>query len=166
MTLAQLRTGEAVFVDANIFVFHFAPDPQFQAACSQLLLRIETQDLAGFTSTPLLSEVAHRLMTTEARQRFGWTGGKVARRLKQNPALCQSLTGFRMALENVLQSRTQVLAIAPALLLTAATLSVQHGLLANDALIVAVMQQHGLTNLASADADFDRVPGLTRYAPV
>jgi hypothetical protein len=42
MTLAQLRTGEAVFMDANIFVFHFAPDPKFQAACSQLLLRIET----------------------------------------------------------------------------------------------------------------------------
>jgi len=32
-------------------------------------------------------------------------------------------------------------------------------------LIVAVMQANGLTNLASNDADFDRVPGLTRYAP-
>jgi hypothetical protein len=38
MTLAQLRTGEAVFVDANIFVFHFASDPKFQAACSQFLI--------------------------------------------------------------------------------------------------------------------------------
>jgi predicted nucleic acid-binding protein len=121
--------------------------------------------LAGFTSSPILSEVAHRLTTTEARQRFGWTGGKVARRLKQNPAVCQSLTGFRTALENVLQSRTQVLTIAPSLLLTAATLSVQYGLLANDALILAVMQQHGLTDLASADSDFDRVPGITRYSP-
>ncbi len=33
------------------------------------------------------------------------------------------------------------------------------------ALIVAVMQSHGLTNLASSDSDFDRVAGLTRYAP-
>jgi predicted nucleic acid-binding protein len=31
---------------------------------------------------------------------------------------------------------------------------------------VAVMRQHGLTNLASEDADFDRDPGLTRYGPV
>ncbi len=30
---------------------------------------------------------------------------------------------------------------------------------------VAVMQAHGLTHLASHDGDFDRVPGLTRYAP-
>jgi predicted nucleic acid-binding protein len=33
------------------------------------------------------------------------------------------------------------------------------------AAIVATMAQHGLTKLASEDADFDRVPGLTRYEP-
>ena len=31
---------------------------------------------------------------------------------------------------------------------------------------VAVMQLHGLTNLASEDGDFDRVAALARYAPV
>jgi predicted nucleic acid-binding protein len=45
-------------------------------------------------------------------------------------------------------------------------LSEQHGLLANNALIVAVMHNHGLINLASHDGDFDRVAGLTRFAPV
>src|SRR5262249_22147527 len=44
-------------------------------------------------------------------------------------------------------------------------LSRQFGLLMNDALIVAIMQDHGLIQLASHDADFDRVPGITRYAP-
>ena len=34
-----------------------------------------------------------------------------------------------------------------------------------DALSVALMQAHSLTKLASDDADFDRVPGITRYAP-
>jgi predicted nucleic acid-binding protein len=48
----------------------------------------------------------------------------------------------------------------------AVDLSKQLGLLTGDALIVAVMQAHGLSALASHDADFDRVPGLTRYAPV
>ena len=49
---------------------------------------------------------------------------------------------------------------------TAADVSQQTGLLSNDALLIAVMQTNGLTNLASHDSDFDRVPGLTRYAPV
>jgi predicted nucleic acid-binding protein len=52
-------------------------------------------------------------------------------------------------------------------LLEAATLaSKQFELLNGDALVVAVMQAHGLTHLASNDADFDRVPGLTRYTPI
>jgi predicted nucleic acid-binding protein len=38
-------------------------------------------------------------------------------------------------------------------------------LLTNDALTVTVMQANGLTKVAGADSDFDRVPGLTRYAP-
>ena len=59
----------------------------------------------------------------------------------------------------------RILTVPPALLGTAATLCQQVGLLTNDALIVAVMQVNGLTKLASHDADFDRVPGLTRYAP-
>jgi predicted nucleic acid-binding protein len=28
------------------------------------------------------------------------------------------------------------------------------------------MQENGLTYLASNDTDFDRVPGITRFAPV
>ena len=31
--------------------------------------------------------------------------------------------------------------------------------------IAAVMQGYGLTHLASNDTDFDRVLGITRYAP-
>jgi predicted nucleic acid-binding protein len=38
-------------------------------------------------------------------------------------------------------------------------------LLSGDALVVAVMQANGLTNLASGDSDFDRVPSITRFAP-
>jgi predicted nucleic acid-binding protein len=49
--------------------------------------------------------------------------------------------------------------------LQAAQLSRTYELLTGDALIVAVMQANGLTNLASLDPDFDRVPAITRYAP-
>ncbi|HTU91176.1 MAG TPA: PIN domain-containing protein [Gemmataceae bacterium] len=42
----------------------------------------------------------------------------------------------------------------------------QIGLLTNDAAVVALMLSSGLTKIASNDADFDRVSGLTRYAPV
>jgi predicted nucleic acid-binding protein len=59
----------------------------------------------------------------------------------------------------------RVLSVDLVHVLSAAALSQQQGLLSGDALVVAVMQAHGLTLVASHDADFDRVPGITRYAP-
>ena len=58
-----------------------------------------------------------------------------------------------------------VLPVAKSHASLAVDLSRQHGLLYGDGLIVAIMQAHGLTLLASTDADFDRVPGITRYRP-
>jgi len=47
----------------------------------------------------------------------------------------------------------------------AAVVSQSDGLLINDALTVALMRANGLTRIASEDADFDRVSGVTRYSP-
>lgn len=165
MTFADLLPGDAFFLDANPLVYHFAPHPTLGAACSQLVQRVENHELRALTSTHVLSEAAHHLMTIEATTLFGWTS-KVVQRLKQQPANVQKLTNFRQAVERVPQLGIQVLPIPPDLIATAAAISQQTGLLSNDALIVAIMQAHGLTKLASSDADFDRVPGLTRYAPL
>ncbi|MGC8640801.1 MAG: type II toxin-antitoxin system VapC family toxin [Isosphaeraceae bacterium] len=60
----------------------------------------------------------------------------------------------------------QMITLDPPWVDLVAEVSQQTGLLHNDALIVVAMRLHGLANLASADADFDRVPGITRYGPV
>jgi len=166
MTFADLVAGEAVFVDANPLTYHFQPHPVWGPPCTDLLQRIENQELAGFTSTHVLSEVSHRLMTIEASALFGWPFAGIGNRLRTHPVEVQQLTAFRQAIDRILQSNLQVLTVTPVLLATAAALSQQIGLLTNDGLIVAVMQAHGLTRIASSDTDFDRVPGLTRYAPV
>ncbi len=166
MTFADLLKSDPLFLDANTLVYHFEPHPTFGPACTQLLLRIEHQEFLGFSSTHILTEVAHRLMMIEASRLPGSGTTKVKQRVQRQPALVQQLTRFRTAIEEILQGRLQILTIPPALIAFAAKISQQTGLLSNDALIVAVMQQHGLTKLASADTDFDRVPGITRYGPV
>ena len=89
----------------------------------------------------------------------------MVQRLKQQPADIQKLTSFRQAIERVPQLGIQVLTIPADFVAAAAAGSQKHGLFSNDALIVAVMQAHGLSKIASNDADFDRVSGITRYAP-
>jgi uncharacterized protein len=121
--------------------------------------------LAGFTSTQVLGEASHRLMTIEATTLLGWPVAGIGNRLRTHPAEVRKLTAFRQAVDQILHSGIQVLTIPPPLLSTAAGLCQHVGLLTNDGWVVAVMQANGLTKLASNDADFDRVPGLTRYAP-
>jgi predicted nucleic acid-binding protein len=166
MTFADLVAGDAVFIDANILTYHFQPHPLWGSACSNLLQRIDNGELAGSTSTHVLSNVSHRLMTIEAAVRFGWPSTGIGKRPRTHPAQVQKLAAFRLAIDHILQSSVQVLPAAPVLVSAAAALSQQVGLLSNDALVVAVMQSNGLTRLASSDQDFDRVPWLTRYEPI
>ncbi len=165
MIFADLAAGETVFLDANTFVYHFGPDPVLGPPCSQLLQRIENQELTAFTSVHLLAEAAHKLMTVEANARLGWPMAGMANRLRRHPAEVQTLTAYKTALDQTCQSRLQILNVTPAALQSAAAVCQQTGLLMNDALIVSLMRHHGLTRIASHDSDFDRVPGLLRYAP-
>jgi predicted nucleic acid-binding protein len=97
MTFADLPAGAAVFLDANILVYYLSSHSVFGPACRQLVNRIETGEIVGHTSTAVLSELAHRLMTLEAMMRFGWTS-KIVDRLKKSPASVQQLSRFRQAL--------------------------------------------------------------------
>jgi predicted nucleic acid-binding protein len=58
--------GADVFVDANVFLHHFGQDPQYGPPSTDLLLRIKRKQIAGFTSTHIIGEIAHRMMTIEA----------------------------------------------------------------------------------------------------
>ncbi len=69
---------------------------------------------------------------------------------------------FQQAIAALPQPSIQVIPVTQRLLEAATLVSKQFELLTGDSLIVAVMQAHGLTHLASNDADFDRVSWLTR----
>jgi predicted nucleic acid-binding protein len=165
MIYADLPAGATVFLDASVFIHHFEPNVLYGPAATEFLERIENQEISGITATHILSEVAHRLMTLEAMQAFGWKSAGIALRLRNHPAQVKTLKRFRQAIREIPLFGVRILTIDPTWLDPAAEISQHTGLLHNDALLIAVMRVHGLTNLASADPDFDRVPGITRYGP-
>src|SRR5205807_1048993 len=97
----------------------------------------------------VLADVAHRLMTLEAMNRLGWPAAGLAARLRRHHAEIPSLVLYRQALVRLGQMGVQVLPVTEPLVLAATQASQQFELLTGDALIVAVMQANGLTNLAS-----------------
>jgi len=63
MTFDELRDGEEIFLDANIFVYHFLGlSPQ----CKALLKRCRDGLLHGTTASFISAETVHRLIVAEA----------------------------------------------------------------------------------------------------
>lgn len=166
MIFTDIPAGSDVFVDANIFVYYFTPHPTFGPACSDLLDRIENKLLVGLSSASILSDVAHRLMALEANMTWGWPFNGMAQRLKRHPAEIQQLSRCRQAIDEITAIGIRILDVSGSSVSRAADVSRQYGLLMNDALIITMMREQGIVHLASHDADFDRVPSITRYMPV
>jgi predicted nucleic acid-binding protein len=93
---------------------------------------------------------------------MGWFGGRATR----HPSEVQQCSSHRQAIDELAAIPLTVLPDNGTQVSGAADLSIQFGLLTNDALIVAVMPDNGPSALARLDVDFDRVPGTTRYASV
>jgi predicted nucleic acid-binding protein len=166
LKFVDIPAGQAVLLDANVLVDHFSANPITGTACQALLKRIVNQEIQALTSAHVMAEMSHRLMTIEACATFGWPYKGIAQRLANHPLEIQQLTQYRQAIDEVVLFGIQVLPVLPHHVSLAANAIRQHGLLFNDSLLVAIVQDHGLTNLASHDADFDRVPSITRFAPV
>lgn len=166
MTFDAIPAATELFLDANTVIYHFTNHAKYGPACTRLLERIEHQELPGYVSSHVLADVAHRLMTIEAMNRLNWPLTSLAARLKKHHTEIPNLSLYRQALMKLSQMGVQVLPITEPLVFAASALSQQFELLTGDALILAAMQAHGLTHLASEDSDFDRVSGITRYSPV
>ena len=166
MTFVRIPSGAAAFLDANTLVYHFTNDPKFGSACTQLIKRVELSGVRRCTSVHGLADVTHRLMTIEAIQLRGWPLAGIAAGLRKHHVEIPRMSVYRQAIARIPLLGIQVLAITQSLVENATQLSHHYELLTGDALILAVMRANGLTNLASNDADFDRVPGITRNTPV
>jgi predicted nucleic acid-binding protein len=68
MTFADLSVGDSIFLDANPLVYYFGAHAHLGPSSKQLIQRIENHELAGFTSTHVLSEAAHHLMTRPSKK--------------------------------------------------------------------------------------------------
>lgn len=92
--LSEIPSGSQVFIDANIFVYHFGSDGDLADACTEFLLRVENRDVRAFTSTIILAEVLHRLLIVEGVEKYGLPLKGIVRYLKEHPDVVMSLEKY------------------------------------------------------------------------
>lgn len=162
MTLTEIDPGSSVFIDANIFIYHFAGQSE---ECSSFLTRVEKGELRGFSGQVGILEVAHRLMMLEAIERGLSPAPNPASRLARQPQLVRSLSKYYFALLRIPKMGIDVLPLPQDFMTASQEFRQSHGLLVNDSLVPMHMRQSGLSVLASADKAFDGIAGIRRFAP-
>jgi predicted nucleic acid-binding protein len=160
--LARVPAGEAVFIDANIFVYHFTG---LSPECTVFLERCEREELLGVTSVHILLETLHRLMMLEALNKGLLSPGNVAKKLREKPEVVRQLRDYQVCTEAIQEMGLEVLPLDVEIVPASRAARQRDGLLVNDSLTVALMEVQGLRALATADPDFAGVESISVYRP-
>lgn len=161
--LRKLPTGTRVFIDANIFIYHFTGVSQ---ECREFLERCEHGEIFGVTGVLTLLEVLHRLMMIEAEAKKLITPGRLARKLKEQPEIVKHLKDYQTHAEAISEMGVEILPLEVESVVISKHYRRKYGLLVNDSVTVALALSQGISALASADRDFEQIKELTVYSPM
>jgi len=154
-----------VFVDANIFVYHFSGPTEYTDSCARFLQRIEEGKLTGITSTLVIAETLHRLMIIEATSKLQIEPKGAVHYLKHHPLDVKKLTEHTKVPERISLLGVKILPIEIEDIHKCNEIKNEYGLLTNDAITLAVMRRYHLTNIATNDPDFERISDLKVWKP-
>ena len=163
MFLHEIEIGQRVFIDANIFVYHFSKDSRFNKSCRDFLLRIENSEVYGVTSAAVIMEATHRIMMSEASSIINIEVKNLPKYLKQHHDIVKQLTKHLIVPGKIASLGIETIPITSSLIEGSQVFKTRYGFLSNDALTLKVMEEHKIVAIASNDLDFERVEWLKLY---
>lgn len=162
MDIKLLPTGADIFVDSNIFLYHLE---NLSPECTELLERIARGEINACITTIVLAEILHRRMMAEALTKGLISPGQPLKKLKAQPQVITALNDYIVDLETLLTLPWLITEATVADVKASHALRRAHGLFVNDSINLACALRLGITNIATHDADFARVPLLTVWEP-
>lgn len=162
MRLDRIETGTKVFIDENIFIYHFTG---VSNECSDFLKRCEQAEIIGITSLNVYLEVLHRLMMVEAVKKKLVHPPNIVKKLKKYPEKIKPLNEYFINTQKIIEMGIIVKPILFETILKSHALRTAYGLMVNDSIIVASLHEEGITSLATNDAVFSKIVGLEIFKP-
>lgn len=123
-----------------------------------------SEQVFGITSFEVVNEVTHRLMVAEALG-TGVIKRDRVRDLRGKRREIAELTEYWAQTSAIFGLNILVLRSDEARLYRAQSVRSRYGLLTNDSLILAAMEENGVDSLATRDSDFDHISNLKIYKP-
>ena len=170
--LATLPGGTSVFVDTNIFHFHYQGK---SVSCTNFITRVAQGEVEAYVNTQVLSDLLHKLMCTEAiaKQCIRSTNPQELKRyLKNQRGQENPLRDYQAQFEAIIAVGLHVLPINENLLVDTKVERQQYYLITGDSLHLGTMNRRKvmrrkvpLQHIVTGDADFALIPGLTVWQP-
>ena len=133
----------ATFIDANVPIYAAGRAHPYREPCIQVLAAVNDNPAGFVTDAEVFQEIMHHYLRTQR-----WAAGQ---------AVVESFAAM-------MYGRVSPVTIDD--VLAAGQLANEHhGLSTRDLLHLAVMHRLGVSRIVTADADFDRVPGIVRLDP-
>ena len=161
MNINDISLGESVFIDANIFIYHFTGVSQ---QCTKLLSRCAQDEIAGMTTANIILEVNHRLMVLEAANKRLISQGNLAKKLNNKPEIIQKLSDYQVTLK-IPDMGIKIIPVDIGLYRKSVSYQKKFGLMTNDSILVAACFDKGSSKIVTRDASFLGIEGLTVYRP-
>ena len=165
MKLALLPADTVVFVDANIFAYHFARFSPMAEVCTAFLQRSIRGELQLITSSIVVSEVLHRSIVYEAATTLSVPRQGLVTYLKNHPDVIKELKQHQGIASSLAKMKVDIKPVDHIDSHGSKRFRRDYGLMTNDSLVLAVMKRHKVTDLATNDRDFGRVSEIKVWTP-
>jgi uncharacterized protein len=137
--------ADLAFLDSNVFMYAAGAPHPYKGPCVRILSSVETGALSAAINTEVLQELLYRYSHIHLAAK----GLQLCRAVLQYPLTILAVTeaDFRLAID--LFDAYHNVGIRP-----------------RDAIHAATMRNHGISQLISADRDFDHLDFVTRIDPL
>ena len=164
--LDEIDTGTTIFIDANIFLYEILDHWKYAESCNSFLEHVNMGKYHAVMSVLVCNEVFHRVMIAEVVERYGIEPKSAVNYLKKNWGVVRELNKAYDAMLNIdAIENLEIVEIDREVYDIALEYSKKYGLLSNDAVHLATIKKHGITNIATNDRDFERIEWLNIWKP-
>lgn len=161
-----LPDGTTLFIDANIFLHTILGNTRESKPSAHFLSQVERGIIHGTTSVIVLNEVLHRLLITYVVSECGIGPESAVGYLKSNPATVRDAKTVWEITDDIMHIKNlNICGISDATFARSLTIMQEYGLMSNDALHVASMDEYSITTLATYDRDFENISRISVWNP-
>jgi len=168
--LRNFTLNDPIFADTNIFVYHQGAHPDFGPDCQDFLDRVERGGVQALTTDVVINEATYIIQIQRAANLLGTLNRSIIQaRMATDGVLAVecwlAAKRFLNLLDALQHGGLTVIDVELPHYRDACTVGRQFQLFVSDATHIVICQQLGIEHIASNDADFDRIPFLTRWEP-